>query len=280
MEDGKPLTTYKTLGPRSTVFLVLRLPGGSSTASPFDLSVRRNPPRHIPRSGETCYICFENDEVLLMPCDKVRHSMCTGCLIEYAWEESKNKSKICCSLCGSEWGLDVIKEYSQASDEELDLLAETLSLTMIRRDSNISNCPGCDSYCEQKDAKRSRVHCRYCAQQGKKNPDFCWHCRQDWQSSSNDECGNAECNAAGILAQIQAAPMAEVIGVRCPSIRLCPKCGTAIEHKSGCKHMTCKTCKADFCFLCLRIRSGRSWQCGSYNTKCTVAPVQTCVPGR
>lgn len=271
LEDDEPLTAYRTLGPRSTVFLVLRLPGGSVNKS------RQYTP-HLPKGDDNCYICFTDcDETLLMPCDKVKHSMCPPCLVEYAWSEAKKKSKICCALCGSEWGLEVIQEYGQVPIKEIDLLSETLSLTMIQSDPMISSCPGCASYCERKDIKNSRVHCRYCIKQGGKNSDFCWHCKQAWETSGN-KCGNPKCSAAGILAQVQNAPMTEVVGVSCPSIRLCPKCGTPIEHKSGCKHMVCKACKGEFCFICLRLRVDRSWQCGSYNTKCTAAPVQMDVP--
>ena len=87
-----------------------------------------------------------------------------------------------------------------------------------------------------------------------------------------------ECDTSGILAQMSIFPLTEVVGVSCPSIRLCPNCGTPIEHTGGCKQMTCRPCQTDFCFICLRIKTSGSWQCGSYNTKCAVAPIQTSVP--
>jgi hypothetical protein len=69
-------------------------------------------------------------------------------------------------------------------------------------------------------------------------------------------------------------------GVKAPSIRACPSCGSLIEHGGQCKHMACKACSKEFCFVCLRIRDGRSWSCGSYDTACSVAPRQTTIPCR
>ena len=64
----------------------------------------------------------------------------------------------------------------------------------------------------------------------------------------------------------------------CPSIRLCPSCGTVVGHQGGgcCKHMRCETCHKEYCFVCLT-----DWKYShSYHTNCTPAPIQTSVPHR
>ncbi len=251
LNDKDYLNEYPALGGRSTIFLVLRLPGGST--KPFDDSTERRLPSHLPTSNTECLICLSKP-ALCMPCKPVKHSMCSTCLMNYAWSEvsSNTKTAINCPMCTSEWDLDVIAEYGQASSKEIELLSEGLSMNVIRTDPNIINCPGCNSYCERIDTSKSRVRCRVCQKQGKKTIEFCWHCLQPWtNNSSQTECSNANCNAAGILAQISKAPMTEVVGVPCPSTRLCPNCGTPIEHTSGCKQMICKPCQTEFCFICL-----------------------------
>lgn len=273
LEDAKSLADYPKLytkGCLSTVFLVLRLPGGAKNSSECQDA-----------NDDTCMICFVSKGSLL-PCKPVKHRYCSDCITEYSWSEvnrDRLKTSITCPLCSSEWDLDVIQKYGSASDKQIVLLSECLSENVIRADPSIMECPGCGSYCERKDKKKARVICLMCKKNGKKT-DICWHCKQPWIDNSTDyDCKNPECKAAGILAQLQNAPLKEVIGVRCPSIRLCPVCGTAMEHKSGCKQMTCKKCTSEFCFICLRMRMNGSWSCGSYNTKCTPAPVQERVPG-
>ena len=269
-DDDHTLANYPTLAHMSTVFLVLRLPGG----------VDRPLPPGLPVSNDDCMMCF-GSPALAMPCKPVKHPCCPGCLIQYCWNEVGNdrlKTAISCSLCSTEWDLGVIKRYAGASNGEVALFSECLSANVIRSDPNIMECPGCSSYCERKDKTSSRVICPLCRKEGKKL-EFCWHCMKPWtnQSSYND-CGNASCKAAELLAQIQNAPLKEVVGVSCPSIRLCPTCGASIEHNHGCKQMKCKVCKSEFCFICLRKRMSGSWQCGSFYTKCVPAPVQTNVP--
>lgn len=39
----------------------------------------------------------------------------------------------------------------------------------------------------------------------------------------------------------------------------CPNCPTLIEKNDGCNHMTCKQCKHEFCFICLK-----KWYCSEH----------------
>lgn len=77
---------------------------------------------------------------------------------------------------------------------------------------------------------------------------------------------------------LQNCPNKEVVGVSTPSMRACPWCGALVQHIEACKQMICPACNREFCFICLKKKEG-SWQCGSYNTKCTPAPRQTYIPG-
>ncbi|KAJ9081901.1 hypothetical protein DSO57_1010111 [Entomophthora muscae] len=38
----------------------------------------------------------------------------------------------------------------------------------------------------------------------------------------------------------------------------CPECHSAIEKNGGCRHMTCRKCKFEFCWICMEVWSGHS----------------------
>ena len=269
LEDVKKLAYYG-LQAKNTVYLVLRLPGGS-----YDSELRPFPPG-IPSFKEPCLICC-NSPCLKMPCG---HFHCPTCVVEYSWNEANSgtKTEIKCSDDETEWKLSIIQKYGSINDDEMDALKNKLSENFIMSNPNIRDCPGCGCYCERKDSTKSRVYCRLCAREGKE-AEYCFYCSKTWKNlASTTECGNSDCDTGIILNIIRTAPYKVVVGVSCPSIRLCPKCGCKIEHERDCKHMKCPTCKTEFCFICLRTKQCGAWQCGEYNDKCAVAPIQTAVP--
>ena len=271
LRDDVALSEYMIRN-ESTLFLVQRLEGGSS--KPFKASTRPLP-SHLKKSSDPCSICYESPS-LVMPC---KHTYCSNCIAEHAWSEAsqtaKLRSQVNCCLCGSEWSFQVLMEYGAMTKDEIALLSECLSTNFLRDPEKFIQCPGCDVYCERINDKRDRVRCHFCYKKGK--PDFCWHCKKGWKDGSNsNSCGNCDDNS--IIEQLRSAPYKQVIGVSCPSIRLCPQCGTLTEHIERCKHMKCKLCQLDFCFICLREKVDGSWACGAHNYKCAVAAVQTVVP--
>ena len=276
MEDAKQLREYRTLGHGSTIYLVLRLPGGSA--------VRHINPK-LTRSKEPCMITYETDcpdyPVFEMPC---RHSVSPNGLMDYCWNEiGSRKCKIRCPLCNEEWTMDVICKYGCAKQTEIHELENGLSKNFCLADSNVLECPSCTSFCERKDTSNQCVQCTICTKKKGKLYYFCWQCLGDWKNAPGAKtCGNSSCEDSEFLRQLQTAPMVKPMGltVKCPKLRACPNCGTVIDLESGCKHMTCLACKQEFCFVCLRTKSNGSWSCGSYNTSCIPAPRQTRIPQR
>ena len=180
--------------------------------------------------------------------------------------------------------MSTVQRYGGATEQEVAIMQECMSLNFCQSDPKISECPSCHNFCEQMKESDRCLQCRICTKVKGKPYYFCWDCKREWIGSPyNKKCGNDSCNADEILTKLKNCPETTISylkGLRVPSIRACPSCGSLIEHGGQWKHMTCKACSKEFCFVCLRIRDGGSWSCGSFNTMCSVAPRQTVVPRR
>lgn len=225
----------------------------------------------------------DDQPVYKMPC-RGRHPMSSDGLLDYCWNEIKGlKYEIKCPICSDTWSLDDIRRFGRASDMELKQLEMGFSRNFCLKSTDIKECPGCHSFCERQDKSNACVMCIICSKKNKSNFHFCWHCLRTWQAALGAaSCGNSGCNAGQQLAILKNSPKVDVefLNIKIYKHRACPNCGTVIEHDGGCKHMMCTACKKEFCFVCLRTKMEGSWSCGSYNTSCQLAPIQTEIPAK
>lgn len=252
----------------------MRLPGGSERIDPS-----------LPYSDEQCMITHESFKenqvsVFKMPCG---HPMSSNGLIDYALDEvcENRKTDVQCPLCSAIWPLYIIKKYGNATKREMKQLEVGIAKNSIIKSRDISECPGCHSYCRHEDSTAICMKCIICSKKNKSNYKFCWLCHREWKSDNTYSCGNPHCNNADKLSllKICGTIKVEFIDAVIFKLRACPKCGMLIEFKGGCKQMQCEVCKVEFCFVCLKTKSHGSWPCGSFNNKCGVAPVQTSIQG-
>ena len=273
LEDSKSMSSYTGLNNRATIFLVLRLPGGSE---PFSAERQRSIPPSVPKHPDLCMLCFI-DEAMKMPCG---HPICPCCLMDYAWSELNTYNRVefrCPQKCDKVWDFATILNYGTPTDQEVTLIQEKLSVNFIQSDPNIWECPGCNSYCERKDKTKKRVFCKCCSDLGK-NAFYCYNCFEEWKDMSTDtKCPNEDCRSDSCIKILLEAPLISpsfLPNCKTPSKRACVECGIIIELSGGCKHVLCKACQTEFCFVCLRRKSQGKWMCGSYNTECKPAPRQ------
>ena len=256
------LGDYPGLGDNSTISIVSRLFGGSRRIDP---SVRRS---KGPCVVTTCD--FDLPQCVVMSCS---HAIDPDVLYDMCNTEiySNKKWEIHCPSCNKVWPVDEILKCG-VTQAEIQKLVKGMSENwcMNNKSEDIRQCPGCCGYCMRADLSNRRVRCINCTQQKVRVFEFCWYCLCEW-------VGDHRCKKETSLI-LQAAPIKEICRVQCPSIRACPKCGFIIEHAERCKHMTCKSCKQEFCFVCLCLKQpdGR-WPCGSYSTECPPAPKQNVV---
>lgn len=269
----------------STVFLVLRLKGGSDFPPPKELDDA------VELSDAPDMITWDDDpenKRAKMPCG---HAITPESLTIYCRSLlDAGRSRFFCPYisqdqppvyCGVEWDYIDVRRLAVLTDNEIKEFERKISKNYLIKAMGIQECPKCNSMVERSNKKHIRVVCPMCSKINKTPYEFCWHCLQEWTNdSSKEKCGNEDCSGEDkrlrILRNCQRKAIVGVVG--CPSLRACLACGMLIEHVEACKHMRCR-CGKEFCFICLKPKQGISWPCGSYNVACTVAPVQTKIPG-
>ena len=267
LKDGELLSSYCGMGDNATVTVVHRLNGGSNRV--VDPSVQRCKGPCVITS-----VVYDEPECVVMPCGHVIHP---DQLVEFYHSEVCNyhKLEILCFMpgCNQIFNMEFLVKCG-ATQEELNLLSKGMAVNIcaFNRDNSIQHCPECMCYCERISERQNVVRCSQCTQKNGKPFDFCSLCSLPWTS------GHQCCKVNETLDILAKCEETTINGVKCPGIRLCPKCGVLIEHKEACKHMTCLMCKQEFCFVCLRLKTS-SWQCGSHNSPCEPAPRQTAIVG-
>ncbi|XP_052809455.1 uncharacterized protein LOC128237919 [Mya arenaria] len=251
----------------SNLFLVMRLKGGSAAyGTDFKLTIT-----------EDSFYGDKDGPKTRMSCSHVvGPESLTNCVNSQLGD---GKFELKCPLCNELWSNIEIRKKALLTKKDYSDMEQTISKNFINsKGSEIKQCPGCSTFCSRI-GNHQRLHCRLCTSNKKTAFDFCWICLRTWKSTSSDGCGNFNCDKkTPVLQTLKECDRKIIVGVpNCPSIRACPKCGQLIEHTEACKHMACR-CGQEFCFICLKMKdSSGKFQCGSYKTKCAVAPVQTTI---
>lgn len=150
-------------------------------------------------------------------------------------------------------------------DKLYDLLSKTYRL--LNKDENsldLSECPNCDTMNKRpKSLKEYRISCGVC------HNDYCYECENTWKKSGFQLCGNKNCETWEIQQDLTNCPPLPYENrydwVRTfndkyakgnkkdmiPSIRACPGCLNLLCVINACQHITCNSCKHEFCYVCL-----------------------------
>lgn len=232
-------------------------------------NAERTPPKQFKTEKPDMTYPNEDDPRCLMSCN---HAITPDNLYYCCWTQLTDKvtSFRCCALlneseksCNLEWTFKEVVEKACLSPDERILFESRINYNYMSLSKDIRECPTCEKMCTRLSPTNPRVVCTFCRKE------FCWICVKSWDH--NHICANDEG-----LKYLQTCEKIEIVGVpNCPSVRACPSCKAIIEHVEKCKHMECFNCKKEFCFICLEMKGPNRYSCGSYKTKCNVAPRQT-----
>ena len=196
------LSVYR-ITKNATLFLVMRLVGGASR--PME-PLSRKIDKSVPRSKEDCMILLTDGDNVLMPC---KHTISPEALIDHSWNEIcvNKKTKVQCCLCSQEWVMSTIQRYGGATEQEVAIMQECMSLNFCHKDPKMSECPSCHNFCERMQESSRCLQCRICSNAKSKPYHFCWDCKQEWIGSVyNAVCGNDTCINNEILTKLRNCP--------------------------------------------------------------------------
>ena len=207
------------------------------------------------------------------------HTFSPIALVDYLDNIQTYETKLMCPVpeCKKNWKQSEISS-SGLTEEKFQGILESFVTNLTFSRYNCQKCPQCETLTERINKDRLRTECLICSKT--ERYEFCWSCLKTWKNTNDYKvCGNENCDPSNtdLMRQLETCDVKDIHGIKnVPAMRACPKCGMGISHTGGCKHMTCKICKTEFCFACLSIRVNKSWpgSCGAWDTKCTVAPRQ------
>ncbi|KAM8881700.1 putative E3 ubiquitin-protein ligase ariadne-2 isoform 2-T2 [Synchiropus picturatus] len=200
----------------------------------------------------------------------------------------EGRSRFVCAVCEEEWSFQEVQKMALLTPQEADDF-EKMMWENYKEEFEVKSCPGCKSSVLRTNLNDLSVKCTVCSAGRVGIYIFCWQCLREWRGPAPraDRCDNEGCNKT-VLETLKNCPnivfqspgLANITS--CPLVRACPKCGVLVEHnKSGCKYVVCGRCKAEFCFICLKMEKD-CYRRLSWFDPCSdgVAPRQTSIPGR
>ncbi|XP_069106533.1 uncharacterized protein [Argopecten irradians] len=184
-----------------------------------------------------------------------------------------------CMECDEVWELPEISKKADMTDDESEFFSRKMTKVFIENSNDIRECPICRIPSTRNNPNDKQVECVNCKKDGKAAYTFCWECNVLCDKSHDCKRYKIK-HAQDILDNCERVTMSYSSIPNVPKVRACPNCKVLIEHTGGCKTMDCgnPTCKLTFCFSCLKPKKENGGlQCGNYESKCIVAPVQKLV---
>ena len=175
-----------------------------------------------------------------------------------------------CPSCRKPWTLNLIKHVACFNpDEWMDIESKIERLSLLKSPP-YQQCPGCQMWLKKTDDSLEVVNCQNCTSKKGVTFNFCWKCFHQTSARTN-ECPK-NCSTVKENEEIlETCPLKKIASERCPSVRSCPNCKVLIHHNGGCKHMLCKSCGCEFCFVCLKYASPNEPFDNHYNVPCLSA---------
>ena len=183
-----------------------------------------------------CNVCFDeiDEEEKNYNALKCGHVYCTQCWINYlktSIEEAKVEKLKCMDIkCKEILPEEFIFKHIETDTKLVEKYKKFRKRAEIINDPNKKQCPkpDCDSFLQKPNRKKKYVKCE-------NGHEFCFECLRPPHGKSTCE---------------QVLEKDFQIWSKGKVIKKCPKCKIYTEKNEGCNHMTCTSCKYQWCWLC------------------------------
>ena len=225
----------------------------------YGIYARCNPIAPKKKSTRTCKICYDDEfSMIAMPCG---HEFCTGCWKDFVDNAVSEGTSCIWKTCPEPDCSEVMTEIEvQIAAPNLLPKFESYQLRSFVESNTLARwCPGpgceriaCASSTLAMEQENYVAHCESC------EISFCVRCGEENHSPSNcrdlarwnEKCSDESETTNWILANTKA----------------CPKCSSRIEKNQGCNHMTCRKCRHEFCWVCMKDWKGH-YKCNEFVTE-------------
>jgi ariadne-1 len=220
--------------------LPVRVSSSSSSSSGGDLA---------------CQVCFDEvsrEESFALDCG---HSFCLECWEHWVSAAADKGPMLLFTKCPGQTCTrrvpdEVLMRFCTGREAK-DKLGQYILDSYVNSSATIKFCPGliCDLAVKYAGGGVQTVQCK---------------CGHVWCFSCADK-GHAPvtCDMAHFWNQKSVSDGGNDVWLT-GNTKPCPKCKVRIEKNQGCQHMTCGSCRHEFCWMCLKVWSGHM-QCNQYN---------------
>eukprot|EP01124_Arcella_intermedia_P000217 TRINITY_DN10115_c0_g1_i1.p1 TRINITY_DN10115_c0_g1~~TRINITY_DN10115_c0_g1_i1.p1 ORF type:complete len:1098 (-),score=293.89 TRINITY_DN10115_c0_g1_i1:30-3323(-) len=253
-DSKKVATELNGIKPDEIVTKVSELTGISLSTNSLVAQVESGNPNLI-----NCPSCLEDYPLGFMSALPCGHFYCLDCLRDYL-VNLVNDGNVDCIPCPGykcKYILDEIQISSYLNQEAYEKYVKFLANAYVESHPQIKWCPakGCNLALRQI-SSGSMVMCK-CGLL------WCWKCGKDghWPTSCeqikwwNDIYAKDE-SKVSFDSEDEAASVRWLLKFT----QDCPKCGAPIQKNGGCNHMSCKTCRHQYCWVCLE-----NWESSHYS---------------
>lgn len=209
-----------------------------------------------PTTLDTCGICFDDVPMKDMSSLDCEHLFCLMCWDRHLHTQvAAGTESITCPAVGCAMPVDEYTVSRLLQDpESAKTYKQLISRTFVRGNPRVVWCPstGCNNAVKMTSPEARVVTC-LCG------TSFCFLCRQPPHDPTPcallrlwlQKCRDDSATAAWITT----------------NTKECPQCTVSIEKNGGCNHMTCRTCRHEFCWICMGKWSehqGNFYQCNKF----------------
>jgi len=194
-----------------------------------------------------CPACFDDKlkkDFMRLACGHIFCKECLGEILDLALKE-KNSSHLKChdSECESTIDYQDLIKISENNRSKLNSLGNITTQEWLKKQANekteIKHCPIPDckfSFINYRNS-REKIRCPHCKKE------YCANCL------STPHKRSISCKRA----KEQKEEDKQSEEWKKQHTKPCPRCNAPVYRDGGCRHMTCKNCKLQFCWVCLKM---------------------------